>query len=133
MQHNVSAIKHQNLFLCHVLSFRRNLTSLSRSNFPGSNFPNFGFAPQTQILINIFFNIAQCICNKNQSLFLCHVLSFRDNLTSLSTKGFPGSNFRNFGFAPPLQILIYIFFNIAQCICNQKPKSFFMPRSQFPR
>ena len=133
MQHNVSAIKHQNLFLCHVLSFRRNLTSLSRSDFPGSNFPNFGFAPQTQILIYIFFNIAQCICNQKPKSFLCHVLSFRDNLTRLSRNGFPGSNFPNFGFAPQTRILIYIFFNIAQCICNQTPKSFFMPRSQFPR
>ena len=110
--------KNQSIFLCQVLSFRDNLTSLSRNDFPGSNFRNFGFAPQIQTLIYIFFNIAQCICNKNQSLFLCQVLSFRDNLTSLSRNDFPGSNFRNFAFAPQLQTLIYIFFNVAQCICN---------------
>ena len=70
---------------------------------------------------------------QNQSLFLDHVLSLRDNLTSLTRNGFPGSNFPNFGFAPQTQIEIYIFFNIAQCICNSKPKSFIRPRSPFKR
>ena len=47
--HNVSAIQNQSLFLDHVLSLRDNLTSLSTNRLPGSNFHNFGFAPQTQI------------------------------------------------------------------------------------
>ena len=64
---------------------------------------------------------------------ICHVLSFRENLTSMSRNGFPGSNVPNFGFAPQIQIQIYIFFSVAKSICNQKPKSFFMPRSYFPR
>ena len=65
----------------------------------------------------------------SQSLFLFHFLSFQDNLKSLSTNGFPGSNFPNFGFAPQTQILINIFINVAQSYCNQKPKSFFSPPS----
>ena len=65
---------------------------------------------------------------KKQSLFLVHVLRFQDNLKSLSTNGFPGSNFPNFGFSPQTQILIYIFISVAQRDCNQKPESFFMPR-----
>ena len=44
MQHNVSAIKNQSLFLCHVLSFRDNLTSLSRNSLLLSNFKNLFFA-----------------------------------------------------------------------------------------
>ena len=66
---------------------------------------------------------------KNQSLFLFHVLRFQDNLKSLSTNGFPVSTLVNFGFAPQTEILIYIFTNVAQGDCNQKPKSFFAPRS----
>ena len=66
---------------------------------------------------------------KNQSRFLHHVLSFRDNSMSLSTNVFPGSNIPNFDFAPQSQILIYIFINVAQHDCNQKRKSFFAPRS----
>ena len=61
---------------------------------------------------------------KNQSLFLRHILSFRDNSTSLSTNGFPGSNFPNFGFDPETQILIYIFINVTQHDYNKKTKSF---------
>ena len=63
---------------------------------------------------------------KNESLFLHHVLSFRDNSTSWSTNGFPGSNLPNFGFDPQSQILIYIFNNVTQRDYNQKPKSFFI-------
>ena len=94
-----------------------------------SNFVNFGFAPQTQILIHIFMNVAQCDCNQKPKSFLCHVLSFQDNSKSFSRNGFPVSNFVNFRFALQTQILIYIFINVAERDCNQKPKSFFAPRS----
>ena len=87
-------------FLSHVLRFQDNLQSLSTNGFPESNFPNFGFAPQTHILIHIFINVAQSDCNQKPKSFLLHVLSFQDNSTSFSTNGFPGSNFPNFGFAP---------------------------------
>ena len=63
MYHNVTAIKNQRPFLRHILSFRDNLKSLSTNGFPGSKFPNFGFAPQIQILIHIFINVEQYDCN----------------------------------------------------------------------
>ena len=66
---------------------------------------------------------------KNQSLFLRHVLIFRDNSKNFSRNGFPVSALFNFGFAPHSQILINIFINVAQRDCNQKRKSFFSPRS----
>ena len=66
---------------------------------------------------------------KNQSLFLRHVLSFRDNSKNFSRNGFPVSQLFNFGFAPHTQNLINIFINVAQRDCNQKRKSFFAPRS----
>ena len=95
----MTAIKNQSLFLCHVLSFRDNSTSLSKNGFPGSNFPNFGFAPQTQILNYIFFNLTQYVTAiKNQSRLLCHVLSFWENSNSLSTNGLLLSNFKNLFF-----------------------------------
>ena len=61
---------------------------------------------------------------KKQSLFLRNVLSIRDNSTSLATNGFAVSIFPNFRFAPQTQDLIYIFINVAQRDCNEKPKSF---------
>ena len=43
----MTAIKNQRLSLRHVLIFSDNSTSLSTNGFPGSKFPNIGFAPQT--------------------------------------------------------------------------------------
>ena len=125
----MTAIKNQSLFLFHFLSFQDNSKSLSTNGFPVSNFPNFGFAPQTQILIYIFINVAQRYFNPKQRLFSRHVLSFRDYSKSFSRNGLPVSNFVNFGFAPESQNLIYIFINVAERDCNQKPKTFFAPRS----
>ena len=58
-------------------------------------------------------NVAQCDRNQKPKSFLSHVLRFQDYLQSLSTNGFPGSNFPNCGFAPQTQILIHIFINVA--------------------
>ena len=103
------AIKNRSPYICLVFSFRDNLTSLSINGFPVLNYANFGFAPQTQILIYIFFIYRNVTAIKNRRFFLCLVFSFRDNLTSLSINAFPGSNFANFGFDPQTQILIYNF------------------------
>ena len=65
---------------------------------------------------------------KNRSLFLSHFFSFRDNWTSLLTNGFPVLNFANFRFTTQSQILIYIFFKVVQCDCNQIQKSLFTSR-----
>ena len=113
------------LFSCRVYSFRDNWTGLSTNGFPVLNFANFGFAPQTQILIYIFFYVAQYDCNQNRSLFLRHVSSFRDNWTSLSTNGFPVLNFANFGFTPQTQISIYIFFLCSTIWLQPKTDVFF--------
>ena len=104
IQNNVSVVLNQILSLGHVLSSRDNLTSLTRYGFPGSNFPNFGFAPKTKFKFICFLIQNNVSAIQNQSLFLDHVLSLRDNLKSLSTNGFPGTNFHNFGFAPQTQI-----------------------------
>ena len=97
------------------------------NGFPVSNFANFCFAPQTQILIYIFLNVAQCDWNLKTEVFIyVSFFSFRNNLKSLSLNDFPVSKLANFGFAPQTQILIYIFFIVAQCDCNQKPKSLYM-------
>ena len=110
MWHSVTAIKNPSLFLRHFFSFRDNSTSLSINGFPVLSFANFGFAPQTQILIYIFFLMRHSVTAiKNRSLFLSHFFSFRDNSASLSINGFPVLKFANFGFAPQSQILIYIF------------------------
>ena len=99
---------------------------MATNGFPVSIFPNFRFAPQTEILINIFINVAQRDCNEKPKSFLRHVLCFRDYSKSFSRNGFPMSYFVIFGFAPQSQILIYIFINVAQRDCNHKPKSFFI-------
>ena len=76
------------------------LTRKLKNGFPVSKFANFGFAPQTQILVFIFPNVAQCDCNHKPKFFLRLFFSFRDDLTSLLKNVFPGSNMANFIFAP---------------------------------
>ena len=51
----------------------------------------------------------------------------------MATNGFPVSIFPNFRFTPQTQVLIYIFINVEKADCNQKPKSFFAPRSQLSK
>ena len=51
MLHNVSAIKNQSLFFGHFLSFRDNLTSLSRNILLLSNFKNLFFALKHVFLV----------------------------------------------------------------------------------
>ena len=72
----MTAIKNQSLFLRNVLSFRGNSTSLATNGFPGSNFPNFGFDPDTQILIYIFINVAQRDGNQKQTSFFISCSKF---------------------------------------------------------
>ena len=117
------AIKNRSCYIFLFFIFWDNLTILSINGLPGSNFPNFGFAAQTQFLIYIFLMLHITTAIKNRSSYICLFFSFRDNLTSLSRNGLPGSNFANFGFAPKTQFLIYIFFRVALCNCSQKPKS----------
>ena len=63
---------------------------------------------------------------KNRSSYICLHSGFQDNLTSLSINGLPGSNFADYGFAMHTQFLIYVFFNLALCDCNQEPKFLYL-------
>ena len=65
----MTAIKNQSLSLRHVLIFSDNSTSFSTNAFPGSKFPNFGFAPQIPILTHIFINVEQYDCNQKPKSF----------------------------------------------------------------
>ena len=99
------------------------------SDFPGQTFIILVSLRKLKFKF-IFFLIEHNVSAiQNQSLFSDHVLSLRDNLTSLSTNGFPGSNFHYFRFAPKLKFEFIFFFNIPQCICSSKPKTFVRPRS----
>ena len=74
------------------------------SDFPGQTFIILVSLRKLKFKF-IFFLIEHNVSAiQNQSLFSDHVLSLRDNSTSLSTNGFPRSNFHNFGFAPQTQI-----------------------------
>ena len=77
ISHNVSSIWNQSLSFGHFLSSRDNSTSLYRIGFPRANFHNFGFAPQTQIQIYIFFRIALCICKSKPKSFFRPRVQFK--------------------------------------------------------
>ena len=80
---------------------------------------------QTQFLISIYFIVVLCDCNQKPKCIYIYIylfFSLRDNLTSSSVNGSLRSNFGNFGFAPQTQFLIYIFFIVEKCDCNQKLK-----------
>ena len=80
--------------ICLFFPLWDNLTSSSINDFFWSNYANFGFAPQTQFFIYIFFIVTLFDCViKNQSPYLCLFYSLRDNLTSSSTNGLLWSNF----------------------------------------
>ena len=113
--------------ICMLFSYCDNLTCSSTNGLLWSNFANFGFAPQCQFWIYIFIIVALCDCNqKPKSIYICLCFNLRDNLRSSYTNGLLWSNFANFGFAPQSQFWIYIFFDVALCDCNQKPKSICM-------
>ena len=55
-------------------------------------------------------------------IYIYRFFSLRDNLTSSSMNGFLWSKFANFCFVAQTQFLIYSFFIVAHCGCNQNPK-----------
>ena len=53
----------------------------------------------------IFLMLHYVTAIKNRSPYVCFFFSLRDNLTSSSINGLPGSSFANFEFAPQTQFL----------------------------
>ena len=80
------------------------------------------FDKRTFLIVKTVWNE---VCVKSLK-YICLFFRLRDNLTNSSINGFFWSNIAYFGFTPQNQFLIYIFFIVALCDCNQKSKPIFM-------